>query len=64
MSFNTAIAQMMEFINEFITASEYPKIVLKMLTQALYPFAPHIAEEAWELLGQNREFDLCFLSHH
>ncbi len=51
MSFNTAIAKMMEFINDFSPLPTYPREVLKMLTQVLYPFAPHIAEEAWELLG-------------
>ena len=52
MQFNTAIAKMMEFINAFSPLPEYPRSVLKMLTQVLYPFAPHIAEEAWEHLGE------------
>ncbi|HEX2579998.1 MAG TPA: class I tRNA ligase family protein, partial [Rhabdochlamydiaceae bacterium] len=52
MAFNTAIAKMMEFMNDFSPLPKYPKTVLKMITQALYPFAPHIAEEAWELLGE------------
>lgn len=52
MAFNTAIAKMMEFMNDFSPLPKYPKVVLKMVTQALYPFAPHIAEEAWELLGE------------
>lgn len=51
MQFNTAIAKMMEFMNAFTSLPTYPKSVLKMLTQVLYPFAPHIAEEAWEHLG-------------
>lgn len=51
MQFNTAIAKMMEFMNNFTPLNHYPKSVLKMVTQALYPFAPHIAEEAWEHLG-------------
>jgi leucyl-tRNA synthetase len=50
MQFNTAIAKMMEFMNNFTKLNKYPKSVLKMLTQALMPFAPHVAEEAWELL--------------
>jgi leucyl-tRNA synthetase len=54
MSFNTAIAKMMEFMNNFTPLPKYPKAVLKMFTQALYPFAPHIAEEAWELLGETQ----------
>ncbi|MBS0649498.1 MAG: leucine--tRNA ligase [Verrucomicrobia bacterium] len=52
MSFNTAIAKMMEFMNDFSPLPKYPKAALKMITQVLYPFAPHIAEEAWELLGE------------
>jgi leucyl-tRNA synthetase len=52
MQFNTAIAKMMEFINAFAPLPKYPKSALKMLTQVLYPFAPHIAEEAWEHLGE------------
>ncbi len=51
MQFNTAIAKMMEFINDFAPLPSYPKTVLRMAAQALYPFAPHIAEEAWEHLG-------------
>jgi leucyl-tRNA synthetase len=54
MQFNTAIAKMMEFINAFAPLEAYPKSVLKMVTQVLYPFAPHIAEEAWELLGEKQ----------
>jgi leucyl-tRNA synthetase len=52
MEFNTAIAKMMEFINEFSSLPLYPKRALKMAVQALYPFAPHAAEEMWELLGE------------
>lgn len=54
MQFNTAIAKMMEFINAFISLSSYPKKVVLMAIQALYPFAPHIAEELWEQLGDKR----------
>ncbi len=52
MSYNTAIARMMEFINQFQPLPTYSKEALKMVTQALYPFAPHIAEEVWQLLGE------------
>lgn len=53
MQFNTAIAKMMEFINAFSPLAKYPRAVLRMLAQVLYPFAPHIAEEAWEHLGSS-----------
>ena len=51
LQFNTAIAKMMEFMNEFTKLESYPKDVLMMATQCLMPFAPHLAEEAWEILG-------------
>ncbi|HRD55672.1 MAG TPA: class I tRNA ligase family protein, partial [Parachlamydiaceae bacterium] len=51
LQFNTAIAKMMEFMNEFTKLEKYPRSVLKMAIQCLMPFAPHLAEEAWEILG-------------
>lgn len=51
LQFNTAIAKMMEFMNDFTKLSSYPKKVVKMAIQVLMPFAPHLAEEAWEILG-------------
>ena len=51
LQFNTAIAKMMEFINDFTKLSTYPKSVVKMATQVLMPFAPHMAEEIWALFG-------------
>lgn len=51
LQFNTAIAKMMEFINEFTKLPNYPRSVIQMATQALAPFAPHLAEEVWEQLG-------------
>ncbi len=51
LQFNTAIAKMMEFINDFTKLSSYPRPILRMVTQALAPFAPHLAEELWEILG-------------
>ncbi len=52
LQFNTAIAKMMEFLNDFTPLKAYPRIVLKMAVQMLSPFAPHIAEELWEQLGE------------
>jgi leucyl-tRNA synthetase len=51
MQYNTAIAKMMEFMNNISVLDSYPKKVLRMFIQALYPFAPHLAEEAWQHLG-------------
>jgi leucyl-tRNA synthetase len=52
LQFNTAIAHMMEFLNAFIPLPSYPRECLKMAVQMLSPFAPHIAEELWEELGE------------
>lgn len=55
MQFNTAIAKMMEFLNHFSKLPKYPKQVLRMAVQVIYPFAPHICEELWEKLGEKRQ---------
>jgi len=48
LSFNTAISQMMIFVNAFIPANPRPLSALKALLQVLNPFAPHLTEELWE----------------
>lgn len=52
MAFNTAISQMMIFVNEFSRESAKPRAVIKSFVQVLAPFAPHIAEELWSKLGE------------
>ena len=51
MSFNTAIARMMEFTNFFLKADPRPRAAMEKLVLLLSPFAPHIAEELWQALG-------------
>ncbi len=51
LSFNTAIAQFMIFVNEFTPATERPLHAMRAYVQCLAPFAPHIAEELWLILG-------------
>ncbi len=53
LQFNTAIAKMMEFINDFTKLSTYPRSIVKLVAQLLLPFAPHLAEEVGELLGHS-----------
>ncbi|MCB1113845.1 MAG: leucine--tRNA ligase [Chlamydiia bacterium] len=53
--FNTAIAKMMEFLNDFSKLSAYPKSAIRMLAHALSPYAPHLADEVWELMGGQTE---------
>lgn len=61
--FNTAIAYMMEFLNILTSNKNYESKVFyksyKTLIKLLSPFAPHICEEIWELLGEK---DLLLLS--
>jgi leucyl-tRNA synthetase len=54
MSFNTAIARMMEFTNYFLKADCRPKRAMDQFVLLLAPFAPHIAEELWEALGHGK----------
>jgi leucyl-tRNA synthetase len=49
--FNTAISQMMIFVNHLSKQMVRPKTVVEKLILILAPFAPHIAEELWEKLG-------------
>jgi leucyl-tRNA synthetase len=49
--FNTAIAQLMIFVNEITKTEERPRALLEPFVLLLAPFAPHIAEELWAALG-------------
>jgi len=50
--FNTAISAMMVFVNHMTKLPLKPKKCLRPFVQLLNPFAPHIAEELWEILGE------------
>ncbi|MBN1590982.1 MAG: leucine--tRNA ligase [Pirellulales bacterium] len=54
MAFNTAIARMMEFTNFFLKQDARPKSAMEKLVLMLSPFAPHMAEELWQLLGHDK----------
>ncbi len=51
LSFNTAIAQMMIFVNEATRSETKPRSILEPFVILLSPFAPHIAEELWQKFG-------------
>ena len=50
-SFNTAISQMMIFVNTFTGAETIPLSSMRSFLVLLSPFAPHIASELWERLN-------------
>ncbi|GIW94372.1 MAG: leucine--tRNA ligase [Pirellulaceae bacterium] len=51
MRFNTAIARMMEFVNYFSRQEVRPVEAMEKFVLLLAPYAPHLAEELWQLLG-------------
>lgn len=51
LQFNTSIAKMMEFMNDFTKLPAYPRSSVRVLAQLLMPLAPHMAEEVWEVVG-------------
>jgi leucyl-tRNA synthetase len=51
--FNTAISQMMIFTNEMTKAQQRSRAVIEPFVLLLSPFAPHVAEELWDLLGHH-----------
>jgi leucyl-tRNA synthetase len=51
--FNTAISQLMVFINEAYKADVLPISYVEGFVKLISPIAPHIAEELWEKLGSS-----------
>ena len=54
LNFNTAISQMMIFINEISKLDSVPKAIWQDFVKILSPYAPHLGEELWQKLG-NKE---------
>lgn len=52
LAFNTAISQLMIFTNELNQCDGVPREIVKPFAQILSPFAPHLAEEIWQRLGE------------
>jgi leucyl-tRNA synthetase len=67
--FNTAVSAMMEWTNHLSKKAKISKIEYTSLLKLLSPFAPHITEEIWQLLGNSGsihhqswpEFDSSYL---
>jgi len=58
MKFNTAIAALMEYVND-LSKGGVTRDDAITLAQLTAPFAPHVADEAWEMLGQQGFGDPC-----
>lgn len=59
MKFNTAISQMMVFTNHCYKVGNVARKTAICFFQLLAPFAPHLAEELWELNGQQSALSYC-----
>ena len=51
LAFNTAISQMMIFVNHYGSLKQRSRKAIEQFVLLLSPFAPHIAEELWQRLG-------------
>ncbi|MEM1225272.1 MAG: leucine--tRNA ligase [Planctomycetota bacterium] len=58
MSFNTAIAKMMEFTNFFTRSETRPREAMEAFLILLAPYAPHLCEELWSILGHQQSIAL------
>eukprot|EP00904_Undaria_pinnatifida_P004189 jgi/Undpi1/13771/HiC_scaffold_9.g03422.m1 len=54
LSFNTAISALMVLTNHLMTFDKPPREALEALVLMVSPFAPHLGEECWNLLGNNK----------
>lgn len=58
-SFNTGVSNFMICVNELHELKCYKRQVLELLVRVISPYAPHIAEELWHLLGHNESIALA-----
>ncbi|MDH3583625.1 MAG: class I tRNA ligase family protein, partial [Phycisphaerae bacterium] len=69
LSFNTAIAALIEFNNQLVSRDRVPRALAEPFVVMLAPFAPHLAEELWSRLGHEQslayeawpEYDRAYL---
>jgi leucyl-tRNA synthetase len=58
-AFNTAIAAVMELLNELARDPDGPdaRLAAETAVSLIQPYAPHVAEELWQRLGRERLWD-------
>ena len=54
MKFNTAVSSLMSYVNYLSSMEKIPQEMYENLLKLLFPFAPHIAEEMWARLGNDK----------
>ncbi len=59
LKFNTAISEMMVFVNELHKAGCTNRTAVETLLTLLAPYAPHITEELWESIGHTNSISLA-----
>lgn len=60
LAYNTAIAQLMTYVNELRAADARHPLLLDALVRLTAPFTPHVAEELWQRLGHDGPGDSVF----
>ena len=55
MKFNTAVSTFMTMLNEFTKSKKINRAEYKTFLQLLNPFAPHMTEEIWNQIGEEKE---------
>jgi leucyl-tRNA synthetase len=58
LSLNTCVSSMMICVNELTALKCHKKDILQQLAKLIAPFAPHMAEELWQLLGNHNSVSL------
>lgn len=53
MKFNTCVSELMIYVNEISRLETIPRELVVTLIKLLAPFAPHLAEELWNRLGND-----------
>ena len=63
-SFNTGVSAFMICVNELNELKCHSREILEPLAILLSPYAPHISEEIWQTLGNNKSISTAFYPIH